>query len=59
VIVIAHRLRTVIGADTIAVLDGGRLVEQGTSEDLLAHNGLFAHPYAIQQTSLGWTVATE
>jgi ATP-binding cassette subfamily B protein len=55
VIVIAHRLRTVLGADKIAVLDQGRLVEEGTGEELLAKNGLFTRLYRIQQESLGWT----
>ncbi|MDR1454389.1 MAG: ABC transporter ATP-binding protein/permease, partial [Tannerella sp.] len=55
VIVIAHRLRTVAGADKIAVLDGGRLVEEGSGEELIAKNGLFARLYKIQQESLGWT----
>jgi ATP-binding cassette subfamily B protein len=57
VIVIAHRLRTVLGADRIAVLDQGRLVEQGSGRELLAKDGLFARLYRIQQESLGWTVA--
>jgi ATP-binding cassette subfamily B protein len=56
VIVIAHRLRTVIGADKIVVLDEGRLVEEGRSEQLLAGNGLFARMYAIQKESSGWRV---
>jgi ATP-binding cassette subfamily B protein len=56
VIVIAHRLRTVMGADKIAVLEGGRLVEEGTGEELIKRNGLFAKLYKIQQASLGWTV---
>jgi ATP-binding cassette subfamily B protein len=56
VIVIAHRLRTVIGAGNIAVLEGGRLVEQGTGKELLAKDGLFARLYNIQQESLGWSV---
>ncbi|MDR1060559.1 MAG: ABC transporter ATP-binding protein/permease [Clostridiales bacterium] len=56
VIVIAHRLRTVAGADKIAVLDGGRLVEEGTCEALLAAGGLFARLYKIQQESLGWSI---
>jgi ATP-binding cassette subfamily B protein len=55
VIVIAHRLRTVLGADTIAVLEKGKLVEHGTAGELIARNGLFARLYRIQQESLGWT----
>ncbi|MDR1947967.1 MAG: hypothetical protein LBQ38_01105 [Spirochaetaceae bacterium] len=54
-IVIAHRLRTVLGADKIAVLDRGRLAEEGSGEELLAKDGLFARLYRIQQESLGWT----
>jgi ATP-binding cassette subfamily B protein len=59
VIVIAHRLRTVMGADKIAVLEGGRLAEEGTSGKLLAENGLFARLYRIQQESLGWAVGAK
>jgi ATP-binding cassette subfamily B protein len=57
VIVIAHRLRAVLGADNIAVLDRGRLVEAGSPEELLAGDGLFSRLCKIQQESLGWTVA--
>ena len=42
VLVIAHRLNTVYGADRIAVLDGGRLVETGTHRGLIRANGLYA-----------------
>jgi ATP-binding cassette subfamily B protein len=56
VIVIAHRLRTVLGADKIAVFDNGRLVEAGSASELLAKNKLFARLYKLQQESLGWTV---
>jgi ATP-binding cassette subfamily B protein len=59
VIVIAHRLRTVRGADKIAVLDQGRLVEEGYGEELLGRDGLFARLYRIQQESLGWTAARQ
>jgi ATP-binding cassette subfamily B protein len=55
VLVIAHRLRTVLGADLIAVLDQGRIVEQGSGQELLAKAGLFSRLYTIQQESLGWT----
>jgi ATP-binding cassette subfamily B protein len=55
VIVIAHRLRTVLGADKIAVLDKGRLAEEGSGEELLARDGLFARLYRIQRESRGWT----
>ena len=42
VLVIAHRLNTVHGADRIAVLDDGRLAETGTHEELVRRNGLYA-----------------
>jgi ATP-binding cassette subfamily B protein len=55
VIIIAHRLSTVRGADKIVVLDNGRIAEQGSGEELIAKGGLFARLYTIQQESLGWT----
>jgi ATP-binding cassette subfamily B protein len=56
VIVIAHRLRTVMGADKIIVLEGGRIVEEGRSAELLRAGGVFARLYKIQQESLGWSI---
>ena len=47
-IVIAHRLSTIERVDRIAVLDGGRIVEQGTHAELLARNGLYAKLHRIQ-----------
>lgn len=47
-LVIAHRLSTVRNADVILVLDGGRLVEQGSYEELMTRNGVFARLAARQ-----------
>jgi ATP-binding cassette subfamily B protein len=47
-LVIAHRLSTVRGADQIAVIDAGRVVETGRHEDLLAAGGLYADLYTTQ-----------
>lgn len=47
-IIIAHRLSTVIDADSIAVLEQGQLVEQGTHDELLAKNGRYAQLWQAQ-----------
>ena len=47
-LVIAHRLSTVEHADQVLVLDGGRLVEQGSHAELLARGGLYAHLHRMQ-----------
>ena len=56
VVVIAHRLRTIVDADQIIVLNEGRLEEQGTHRELFDKNGLYHKLYSIQQESLGWSV---
>ncbi len=56
VIVIAHRLRTITGADKIIVLDKGRLAEEGTHTELSRRDGLYRKLFSIQQESLGWSV---
>ena len=56
VIMIAHRLRTVVDADQILVLNEGELMEQGTHKELLEQKGLYSKLFYIQQESLGWSV---
>jgi len=47
-LIIAHRLSTVRNADIIAVLDGGRITELGTHEELLEHEGLYERLWKVQ-----------
>jgi ATP-binding cassette subfamily B protein len=49
VLVIAHRLSTVMNADEILVLDSGRIVERGSHAELLAREGAYAQMWALQQ----------
>ena len=48
VIIIAHRMRTVSGADKIVVLEDGIVKEQGRSEDLIKNNGTYAKMVKLQ-----------
>ncbi len=52
-LVIAHRLSTVVNADEILVMDGGRIVEHGQHAKLLARGGVYARLFARQQDELG------
>ncbi|MBV7486678.1 ABC transporter ATP-binding protein [Bordetella sp. BOR01] len=50
-LIIAHRLSTIRQADTIAVVDGGRIVESGTHDELLRRRGAYAHLVNRQMTA--------
>lgn len=54
VLVIAHRMRTVLGADHIVVLAEGRVAEEGTPAELLAAGGLFARMVRLQGSAADW-----
>ena len=56
VLVIAHRMRTVAGADKIVVLDQGVVAEQGSPGALLERGGLYAHMVRLQTESQNWAL---
>jgi ABC-type multidrug transport system fused ATPase/permease subunit len=49
-IIIAHRITSVSGADVIMVMDGGRIVETGSPQELLARGGVYRRIYDMQQS---------
>ncbi len=56
VIVIAHRMRTVAGADKIVVLSDGKVAETGTPDELMKKDGLFAHMSKLQTQGQNWSL---
>ncbi|ATO51966.1 ABC transporter ATP-binding protein [Brevibacillus laterosporus] len=56
VIMIAHRLKTVVNADRIIVLDKGKIVEEGQHEELIKDDGLYAKLWELQTKTSGWKI---
>ena len=56
VLIIAHRMRTVAGADQVVVLSGGIVAEQGSPAELYARKGLYSHMVDLQSASRNWTI---
>lgn len=54
VLVIAHRMRTVAGADKVVVLSDGIVVEEGAPDELIRKKGMYAHMVKVQTESQGW-----
>lgn len=59
VLMVAHRLSTVRNADKVVVLDKGRVVEQGTHDELLAAAGLYARMWADYEQAVSWKISSE
>jgi ATP-binding cassette subfamily B protein len=58
VIMIAHRLSTVVGADRIVVLDNGRIVEEGAHEELSSGGGLYERMWKEYNQAVTWRIAS-
>ena len=58
VLVIAHRMRTVAGADHIVVLERGRVAQQGTPEELMRKGGLYRRMAELQKETAQWKLGT-
>ena len=56
VLIIAHRMRTVAGADKIVVLSDGVVAEQGSPSELYAQNGIYTHMADLQTQGQNWTI---
>ena len=56
VLIIAHKLRSIVECDKIVVLQEGRMIEQGTHEELMVLAGLYHKLYTLQNESMAWAV---
>lgn len=58
VLIIAHRMRTVSGADKIIVLDGGVVAEEGSPGELLKQDGIYSRMFRLQKDSQNWSLSS-
>lgn len=58
VLIIAHRMRTVMGADHVVVLADGHVAEEGTPKQLLDQGRIFRHMFELQQESSNWKISS-
>ena len=59
VLIIAHKLRSIVDCDKIVVLNEGHLEEEGTHEELMKNHGLYHRLYTLQNESMAWTVMSK
>ena len=57
IIMIAHRLKTVRNADQILVIDGGRIVQAGTHEELVGREGIYKNFVSERKEAVSWKLA--
>lgn len=56
IIIIAHRLATIRSADQILVIDEGRIIQRGTHEELISHEGIYRKFLSIREVAEGWSI---
>ena len=56
IVVIAHRLATIVNADQILVVDGGRIIQRGTHEQLIGEEGVYRRFISIREQAEGWSI---
>ena len=59
ILMIAHRLKTVRHADQIFVIDRGKIVQQGTHEELMKQEGIYQHFVISRKKAIGWKIAVD
>ena len=58
IIMIAHRLKTVENAEQILVIDGGKIVQQGSHKELVHQQGIYADFIGVRKKAIGWKLGS-